>query len=564
MKSKFLASYFFLFCALTMSAQNAPQNWFHMGPDEGYNGVNTTEAYKMLKGKKSRTVVVAVIDSGVDVDHEDLDDVMWVNKDEIPGNNIDDDKNGYVDDIHGWNFIGGKDGKNVGADTYEVTRVYGKLREDYEGADTTKLSKKKMEEYRLFKKAEAEVMAARERAQKGLDNINGQVTYFDGVLTQLDKALTEQNLKLMEVDSLDTGEDAELAQAKSVAQNVLGQIGQEGMTVDELREFMNKQFEGGVEYYSNQVNYAYDPDFNTREIIGDDYSNPKEIGYGNNDYEGPDAFHGTHVSGIIAAERGNGKGMNGVADNVEIMTLRAVPDGDERDKDVANAIRYAVDNGAEIINMSFGKGYSWDKKTVDKALKYAAKNDVLLVHAAGNAAQENFTDNNFPNDQLEKKGLFGKNAQDNWVEVGALNHKDGADFSATFSNYSAQYIDVFAPGVDIYSTVPGSEYGNASGTSMASPVTAGVAALVRSYYPELSAAQIKQILMASVRPIKGKVKKPGTEEMVDFTDLAVAGGTIDAARALELAAKTEGKRKGKTKAWSKKEMKLEMASDGKA
>ncbi len=549
--------------SIALVGQDVPKDWFHLSPAEGYNGVNTAGAYAQVKGKKGRTVIVAVIDSGVDVEHEDLDDVMWVNEDEIPGNNIDDDNNGYVDDIHGWNFIGGKDGQNVSGETLEVTRLYAKLRKIYADVDESSLSKKQMKEYELYKKVMKEVEEGREKAQKNLDNMNGQVTFFENTLNTLEKGLKAQGLALSQLDSLDTADDTELAQAKGVATNVLGQIGEE-MTVDELKEFMNEQFEGGVNYYGGQVNYMYNPDFESRTIVGDNYADSYEKGYGNNDYEGPDAFHGTHVAGIIAAERGNGQGMDGVADNVEIMTIRAVPDGDERDKDVANAIIYAVDNGAEVINMSFGKGYAWDKKAVDKAVKYAAKNDVLLVHAAGNSSMENKIDNNFPNDTYLKKGLFGKPQPNNWIEVGALNYAKGEDHSAPFSNYSGTHVDLFAPGMAIYSTIPDDKYQNAQGTSMASPVTAGVAALIRSYYPELSAAQIKDIMMQSVRPISAEVKTPGSGDMVKFKDLCVSGGSVDAEKAMKLASKTDGKRK-KCKAWNKSILEKEaMAASQKA
>ena len=162
----------------------------------------------------------------------------------------------------------------------------------------------------------------------------------------------------------------------------------------------------------NKLDYAYNPDYDSRKlIVKDNYADSNERFYGNNDVEGPDALHGTHVAGIVGAVVGNEIGSDGIARNVKLMSVRAVPDGDERDKDVANAIRYAVDNGATIINMSFGKGYSWDKKAVDEAVKYAAKHDVLLVHAAGNSGQNNDKTDNFPNDFIGKHGfIFKKNA----------------------------------------------------------------------------------------------------------------------------------------------------------
>ena len=253
-------------------------------------------------------------------------------------------------------------------------------------------------------------------------------------------------------------------------------------------------------------------------------------------------MHGTHVAGIIAAKRNNGIGMNGVADNVRIMSVRCVPDGDERDKDVANAIRYAVDNGASVINMSFGKGYSPDKQYVDDAMRYAAQHDVVIVHAAGNDSENNDTDPNFPNDKYAKKGgWFKPKKVDTWMEIGALNWKSAEKRPAKFSNYGKANVDIFSPGVAIYATVPGNKYQDLQGTSMASPAAAGVAAILRSYFPELSAKQVKGVMMDACAKQEGKVTKPGTTEMVSFSELCVTGGIVSASKAVEAAAKVKGK-----------------------
>ncbi|MCB0642163.1 MAG: S8 family serine peptidase, partial [Phaeodactylibacter sp.] len=331
--------------------------------------------------------------------------------------------------------------------------------------------------------------------------------------------------------------DEQTEQSVAMLSNIMMQLG----TLEEVEE----QLQGGIDYFANGLEYHHNPNYNSRTIVGDDYSDSYEKGYGNNDVKGPDAFHGTHVAGIIAAARGNNLGMKGVANNVQIMSVRAVPDGDERDKDVANAIIYAVDNGASIINMSFGKGYSWDKEAVDKAVKYAMKNDVLLVHAAGNSSQNNDSSDNFPNDGFDKKGLFGPKNAKNWLEVGALSWKKGENTPASFSNYGKENVDVFAPGVDIYSTTPDQGYGNASGTSMASPVTAGVAAVLRSYFPELTAEQVKEVIMESAVPMDYKVKKPGEKELVPFSDLSVSGGVVNVYDAVEMAQTVKGKKKVK-------------------
>ncbi len=523
--------------------------WHMLEPvKDGPVGISVTKVYSnLIKGKSSTPVIVAVIDSGVDVEHEDLKDVTWVNTDEIPDNNIDDDKNGYIDDVNGWNFIGGPDG-NVDYDTYEVTRLYGKYKYKFDNADVNKLSKDDKVLYAKWLKWKEECETERKKGESSLQRItefeNRLVNGLDAVNNALDgKPATLDNLQALE------GETEDIMMGKNI---LLDQItrGQEVTDVAEFKKVVLNDMKGEKDYYKGKALYAYNPDFNPRTVIGDNYEDQREQYYGNNDVEGPDARHGTHVAGIIAATRNNDIGMDGVADNVRIMSVRTVPNGDERDKDVANAIRYAVDNGASIINMSFGKGYSWDEKVVEDAIKYAEKNDVLLVHAAGNSGQNNDTTDNFPNDMYKGKGfLFFKGKTKNyknWLEIGALNYQNGENLSAPFSNYGAKNVDLFAPGMAIYSTIPNDGYEPLQGTSMAAPVVAGVAALLRSYYPALTAVQVKNILMASSTKLSHKVITPGTKDkMTSFSNLSVSGGTVNAEQALILAAKTKGKKKVK-------------------
>ena len=536
MKLKLLLLIAVLFSGLHLMAQGeeVKDNWFNLDPKtDGVQGVSTERMYKeLLAGKKSQTVIVAVIDSGVDPEHEDLKDIMWVNPGEIAGNGKDDDGNGYVDDIHGWNFIGGPDGRNVHHDTFEATRLYKKYKAYFEGKDVSKLSKKDRKMYEEYQEIKSDIESKQEE-------LGGSLGLYQGLLEgvrALKEAMGKEEVTKEELESFES-EDPMVQQALSVLNNVLDNGGN-------LSDF-EKQLEGAVDYFQGQYEYGYNPDFEPRDIVGDNYADSYERYYGNNDVKGPDAGHGTHVAGIIAAVRANDLGVKGVADNVRIMSVRAVPDGDERDKDVANAIIYAVDNGASIINMSFGKGYAWDKEAVDKAVKYALKNDVLLVHAAGNSAQNNDETNHFPNDQFEKKGLFGPKEAANWLEVGALSWKGGENSPATFSNYGKKNVDVFAPGVDILSTTPDQGYESFSGTSMASPVTAGVAAVLRSYFPELTAEQVKEIVMDSVEPLDVKVKKPGSKTLVPFSELSATGGVVNVYKAVEQASKTKGKKKNK-------------------
>lgn len=519
--------------ASTLMAQ-APQNWFHLDPSkDGVPGLATESIYKRLpKDKKGKTVIVAVIDSGVDYLHEDLKDVMWVNEDEIPNNGIDDDKNGYIDDIHGWSFLGNAKGENVVHDNLEVTRLYGALKKKYEGKDPATLSKAEKAEYAKYEEYKEAVEKGRQSAEGNLR----QFTAIKEMYDQLVKALGTDNPSLNDLKKLKTT-DQRL--------NGIKQIFIQGIEAGETFKSMAAQVLEAYDHYYGQVNYSYNPDYDSRKIVGDNYTDYNERSYGNNDVKGPDSKHGTHVAGIIAAKRGNGIGMDGVADNVRIMSVRTVPDGDERDKDVANAIRYAVDNGATVINMSFGKGYSPGKAVVDAAVKYAQDKDVLLIHAAGNDGKDLTLTNNYPNDTYEKKGKPGKKSATNWIEVGALNPDMDEHMAAEFSNYNPEYVDVFAPGAEIYATTPENTYENLQGTSMASPMVAGVSAIIRSYFPDLTADQVKEVVVNSTVKQNRKVIKPGTEdEKVDFSTLSKSGGIVNVEKAVELATKTVGKKKG--------------------
>ena len=544
-KLKTLTAALILALSSAQAQQKAPENWFTLDPGtDKVAGTGADAALKMLKekGKKGQTIIVAVLDSGVDANHEDLKPIMWVNPNEVPNNGIDEDGNGYVDDIHGWNFIGGKDGKNVHHDTYELTREYVRLKNRFAGTEPSKLygdAKKEYAYYEEIKKAFEERRAEAEEQKAGMES---QFAKVGNAFAAAQKALDKKEIVDTDLDALKKSDNKE---AKDAA-TTLEKLFKNGVTQADFEE----QKAEALEYFNGQLNYGLNPDYNPRTIVGDNPNDVNERFYGNNDVQGPDAFHGTHVAGIIAAVRNNDIGIRGVADNVRIMSVRCVPDGDERDKDVANAIRYAVDNGASIINMSFGKGYSPNKKLVDDAIKYAEEHDVLLVHAAGNDAENNDTDPNFPNDMYAepmKKGLFGKQKNaTNWMEIGALSWKSGEKRVASFSNYGKKNVDLFSPGVAIYSTIPGSKYGNAQGTSMAAPAAAGVAAILRAHYPEVSAEQVREVMMKSVVPQNdGEVFKPGSTEKVNFSELCASGGVVSATNAVALADKTKAKRNKK-------------------
>lgn len=512
-----------IFSSINLYAQKTPpQNWFHMDlKADKFHGISTLQAHEFLKSKSGKQIVVAVIDGGTDVQHEDLKDIIWTNPGEIAGNGIDDDHNGYIDDVNGWSFIGGKD-SDVVEDTYEVTRVYASLKPKYESVDTNTLSEAARKEYRLFQEVSGEFKNKYTQSTKTLAIMKS----WTGMMDHVRKVSNTNN---------PTVEQVKLYQPQSptetFARDMLLKLMKKGSSFASLYD----DLEGAVEHYDKSARYSYNTDFNPRTRIGDKPEDPTECCYGNNRVSGPKGEHGTHVAGIIAAIRNNQKGMDGVASNVRIMVLRVVPDGDERDKDVANAIRYAAANGASIINMSFGKSLSPDKSVVDAAVKFAEQKDVLIVHAAGNDSKNTDVANNFPRDQYNEGGGFATN----WIEVGASSWEKKKKLRpAVFSNYGATNVDVFAPGVAIYSTLPGNTYGSYNGTSMAAPVTAGVAAILRSYYPKLTASQVKSILMESVVPVTKKVVRPGSKKnKVKMTDLCISGGVINAYHAVLLAEK---------------------------
>jgi cell wall-associated protease len=508
------------------STNNPPNDWFLKDPQtDQVQGLSVEKTYStLLKGKPSKTVIVAVIDSGIDIDHEDLKDVIWTNEDEIPNNGIDDDKNGYVDDIHGWNFIGGKNG-NVNEDTYEVTREYLRLKDIYGSMDENKVPKKKKEEFAYWKKVKARYEEASQKANSQYTMYSSLYDNFRFANDTLKQILGVDSLTYDQVENLKS-ENQNVLLAKSMISMVYQNAGKDVKVEDVLEELKE-----AVHYFEVQAKYGYNTEFNSRTIVGDDPKNIYQKGYGNNDVEGPDPDHGTHVAGIIGANRKNEIGIKGIADNVKIMSVRAVPNGDERDKDVANAIIYAVDNGAKVINMSFGKSFSPNKEVVDKAVKYAESKGVLLIHAAGNDGDNSDVDRNFPNKSLTN----GKEAA-NWLEIGASSWGSDKTFVASFSNYGKKNVDLFSPGVEIYSTIPNNKYKANSGTSMASPATTGIAALLLSYFPDLTAQEVKDILKQSTRKFDGlKVTQPGGKDEVEFSNLSNTGGLVNAYEAVNLA-----------------------------
>ncbi len=493
---------------VTELSEEASKTWSHADlRQDTIPGMSVDRAYREVIGnKKGKTVIVAVLDSGIDLEHEDLNDVLWTNRGERPGNGKDDDNNGYVDDVHGYNFLG---------ESYH---------EQLESARILRL-----------KLGDAALQArARSVLQEESNETTANKQRYEQILQAVQNAdaavkahLKKDSYTKADVTGIKT-ENAELQQHLAVLKQMYA-------FEDSIDEIIS-QLKEGLDYFSDRLNYHFNVDFDGRAVVGDDPYDLNDRGYGNGNPRNrmEDESHGTHVAGIIAAERGNGLGMDGVADNVQLMAVRTVPDGDEYDKDIALAIRYAADNGAQVINASFGKAFSPKAEWVYDAIKYAASKDVLIVHAAGNDGLDlDKPENpNFPNDQVGT----GPEIADNVLTVGSLDSDYGSEMVSSFSNYGKVNVDIFAPGGQIYSTMPGNEYEFQGGTSMAAPAVAGIAAMVRSHYPKLTAPQVKRIIMQSGLALTPQVVLGGNPQNAkSFKDISVSGRIANMYNALILA-----------------------------
>jgi len=508
--SKFISVVVLIFLIVNLNGQHKT-NWHLMDAEkDGVQGISLYKAQQFAKNRAPRKeIIVAVLDSGVDINHEDLKPRIWVNEDEIPNNGLDDDNNGYIDDVNGWNFLGNSNGDVVIGDNFEYIRIISKLEKKTpltanEKAQLSKLQKKYDKAYK--------------EASETYENLDGIFEIVTGIHNALKEATGKEDYTKEEVGNI-RDESSQMMTAKLIYKDLMSQ----GAAPADIIEYHS--------YTSDQLNFHLNKELDSRKVIGDDPSNLRETGYGNNIVDLEEADHGTHVSGIIAAIKGNQKGGDGIADFVKIMPVRVVPNGDEHDKDVANGIRYAVDNGANIINMSFGKAYSPQAEEVAAAIRYAGEKDVLLVHAAGNDNTNNDKSDNFPRDVKP-----GSPSLAYWIEVGANDETNGPQLPADFSNYGKRTVDIFAPGVQIESTTPDNTYEKQDGTSMAAPVVSGVAAFVWGYHPELTATQLKEILMKSATSFKNtKVNVPGSPLNKKFKKLCVSSGVVNAYEALKLA-----------------------------
>jgi cell wall-associated protease len=498
------------------SFRTAPADWHLLDPvSDGIMGVGARRALRELLGNAApkRLITVAVIDGGVDTSHTSLRDALALNLRESPANGRDDDGNGYADDARGWNFIGGPT-ENIDDDRLEVTRLVATCRANGGKSPVAAPCAQLESEYR----------SSRAEAAAQWDQLRPVVTEYDSLLTVVAKQngvakadITDASLGTL--TSKDAGGRAALERLRMFAGNGLS---------PSVSRAVRKQVQQRLEI-------GYNLAFDGRKVIGDTPAMGRR--YGNANVTGPDASHGTAVASVIGAIRGD-SGFVGVAPGIRLLPVRVVPNGDEYDKDVANGIRYAVDAGAQIINMSFGKPYSPGKAVVDSAVQYAVSKGVLLVHAAGNESADVDAKPTFPSATY----AGGAARAATWIDVGASSWRAGDRLAAEFSNYGKASVDLFAPGVSIFSAAPGNGYAREDGTSLAAPVVSGVAALLMSQFPTLTASDVKRILMATVTPFPTQqVLQPGSRSVrVPFASLSVSGGIVNAYEAVKLARKETG------------------------
>ena len=481
------------------------KNWHNLDIEkDSVPGTSVERAYnELLNELKGKKVIVAVIDTGLDIDHRSLSENIWINKDEKL-NGKDDDNNGYIDDIHGWNYLGS---------SYNETR------------DMTRILRDNKINNRKYNLVEEEIQKEIKNSKEQLNILNYYIQILDESKELLSDYLDNDNFSIQDVNNIETV-DPKLNRAK----NIYKDFDFYGYT----KEYLNE----GIDQYNDFINYHFNVEFNGRTTNDDIYDiNDRNYGDNNINNTKESESHSTHVSGIISGNRKIEDGNKGINNLAEIMVLRAVPNGDEYDKDVALAIRYAVDNGAKIINGSFGKYFSSNPEWVIDAIRYASENDVLFIAGAGNESKDldSLSNDNYPNDQYFNKAEFS----DTFIKVGASSINLDENFTAYFSNYGKINVDIFAPGVDIYSSMPNNKYKFQDGTSMASPVVAGIASLIMSYFPRLSAKKVKEIILESGIDIDLEIGNLGDKK--NFNEYSKSGKLINAYNALILASKSRRK-----------------------
>jgi subtilisin family serine protease len=502
-------------------------------------GISLDRAYQeLLKNKIGKQVIVAVIDAQMDIHHEDLKQAIWVNKDEIPNNGIDDDKNGYVDDVNGWNFIGNTKGESVYESHFEFIRVIKKFKDIFENKSFDSVNNQLKTEYILYKKAKKRVQKEYKRMAYIKSAMDYSINWLDSIKNILKPYFPDEKYTIKKLKSYQT-KDKKLKSAIN------------RMIIAIRRDWSIKFFKKRIKDLDRYNDFYLNLNYNDRDLVGDDVNDVKDVKYGyHNVLVNPKfkVYHATYMAGVIGAIRNNNIGLDVFSNQIKIMPLVVSSNGDENDKDIALAIRYAVDNGAKVINMSFIKDFSMHQKWVQDALIYAEKHQVLCVHGSGNDHLDNDTFTNYPVDYDN----FGFEIVDNFIEVGSNAYHANKWLISSFSNYGIKNVDIFAPGQNIYTTNINDGYTYDDGTSMAVPMVTGIAALIWSYYPNLKAKQVKEIILASGVSYDLDVEitgEDGKKKLVPFNSLSKSGKIVNAYNALLFA---KNYKKWKAGKWPKK------------
>lgn len=485
-------------------------------------GISLEKAQELVADKDNSIVTVAIIDSPIEISHEHLKNNIWTNTDEIPNNNIDDDKNGYIDDIHGWNFMGNAKGVNDIYMQMESTRLLKK----YEAQKPTSTNEST---YSLVKKLYDSIYM---KSKKEYDHYSEIYKAYKGVKSELSKKSLNGNYSIKQLDSIKKVY-ADDWYFKSMITNLISlekYIGGDDII------FYN-------ELYTKHLEVLFHKEYNDRKITGDNPNVLNDSNYGNHvvSHNLDKLTHGTSVSGpMIQSSKSQ---VQGISSKIKIMPICISGYGSEHDKDIALAIRYAVDNGAKVINISLGKLLSLHKEWVFEAFKYAEQHDVIIVSSAGDSSL-NLTEINYyyPNDNVDNTA----EVSNNFLLVGASTYDPNEKLVASFSNYGTIDVDIFAPGIEIFTTTVNNTYDFQDGTSMSASITSGVAALIFSYYPNLIASEVKQIIMESGVSYDIMVNKPSTskeKELVPFSSLSKSGKIVNAYNALLMAEEISTKKK---------------------
>ena len=530
---KFFLTLILYTCSLFVWGQDTKfWHWKDLEKD-GVHGVSLFKAQQLLVDLKLKPtpIIIAVLDGGIDTTHPQIKPILWRNPKEIPGNALDDDKNGYVDDLHGWNFLGNAAGENINKASDEKSRVYHRYKNEFkqDKLDSTSWDLTKKQAYKIWQQAAAEIVFTDEDA----DNLsfikmarNAVVKMGVILIREIEDSnfTTEQLETYQPIGKLTA--DTKISYLRTMQALGIDRLAGHHSIVEDLNEYIS-----GKE--QSAVSIDTPPEDLRKKITKDQYVNFNDQYYGNNNITGPNAKHGTHVAGLAAGIVDTNFNKSNFNNPIQIMGLRVVPDGDEYDKDVALGIRYAVNNGAKIINMSFGKSYSPEQPWVDSAIRYAASKDVLIIHSAGNESYDLNSKSVYPSPY---SNVF-KDRANNMMTVGASNDPVIAESILTdFSNFGNQVVDLLSPGNKIYSSLPNQQYGFLNGTSMSAPVLSHIAALVRAYFPKLSATQVKSILLQSCwKPSDENMlfPIPKKDQSKKLNEISAEGGIINAALCIQ-------------------------------